>query len=63
MNQDTAQRPEILRKVRASTSKITTLNGQTGPTGGPFYMHPILLEIGINGYRCMTSCEIVKAGK
>jgi len=63
MNQDTARRLEIPTKARDSPLKITTLDGQTAPTGGTFYTHPILLEIGVNGHRSMISCEIANAGR
>jgi len=43
--------------------KIITFNGETAPTGGIFYTHPILLEISANGHRSMISCEVVNAGK
>jgi len=63
MNQDTARRREIPTTARDSPLKITTFDGETAPTGGTFYTHPILLEIGANGHRSMISCEIAKAGR
>jgi len=63
MNQDTGQRLEIPTEARDSPLKITTFDGKTAPTGGKFYTHPILLEIGVNGHRSMISCEIANAGR
>jgi len=63
MNQDTARRLEIPTKARHSPLKITTFDGETAPTGGTSYTHPILVEIGANGYRSMISCEIANAGR
>jgi len=63
MNQDNAQRLEIPTKTRNSPLKITTFDGETAPTAGIFYTHPILLEIGANGHRSMISCEIANAGR
>jgi len=63
MNQDTARRLEIPTKARDSLLKIITFDGETAPTGGTFYTHPILLEIGANGHRSMISCEMAKAGR
>jgi len=50
LNQDTARRLEILTEARDSPLQITSFDGQTAPTGGIFYTHPILLEIGANGH-------------
>jgi len=63
MNQNTAQRLEIPTEARESPLTITTFDGETVPTGGKFYTHPILLEIGANGHRSMISCEISNAGR
>jgi len=63
MSQDTARRLEILTEARDSPLKITTCEGETAPTRGIFYTHPILLEIGANGHRSMISCEIANAGR
>jgi len=63
MNQNTAPRLEIVTEGRDSPLKITTFDGETAPTGGIFYPHPILLEIGMNGHRSMTSCAIANAGR
>jgi len=63
MNQNTTQSLEISTEARDSLSKITTFNGETAPTGGTFYTHPCLLEIGANGHRSMISCEIANAGR
>jgi len=46
INQDTARRLEIPTEARDLPLKITTFDGETAPTGGIFYTHPILLEIG-----------------
>jgi len=62
MNQDTARPLEIPIKARDPPLKITTYDGETAPTGGTFYTHPILLQIGANGHRSMISCEIAKVG-
>jgi len=50
MNQDTARRLKIPIEARDLPLKITTFYGETAPTGGIFYTHPILLEIGANGH-------------
>ena len=63
MNQNTARRLEILTEARDSPLKITNFNGETAPTGGIFYTHPILLKIGANGHRSIISCEIANAGR
>jgi len=63
MNQATAQWLGIPTKARDSALKITTFNGETAPTGGILYTHPILFEIGTNGHRSMISCEIAKPGR
>jgi len=63
MNQDTARRLEIPTEASVSPLKITTFDGETAPTGGIFYIHPILLEIGANGHRSMISCELAYAGR
>ena len=63
MNQNTARRLGIPTEARDSPLKITTFDGETAPTGGTFYTHPILLEIGANGHRSMISCEIENAGR
>jgi len=63
MDQDTAQRLEIETEARDSPLKITTFHGETAPTRGICYTHPILLEIGANGHRSMISCEIANAGR
>ena len=62
MNQNTAQRLEMPTQARDSLLKITTFDGETAPTGGIFYTHPILREIGANGHRSMISCENANAG-
>jgi len=61
MNQHTARRLEIPTEARDLPLKITTFDGETAPTGGIFYPHPTLLEIGANGHRSMISCEIANA--
>jgi len=63
INQNTARRLEIPTEARVSPLKITTFDGETAPTGGTFYTHPILLEIGANSHRTMISCEILNAGR
>jgi len=63
MNQATARRLDIPTEARESPLKITTFDGETAPTGGTFYTHPILLEIGANGHRSMISCEIANGGR
>jgi len=63
VNQDPARRLEIPTEARDSPLKITTFDGETAPTGGIFYTHPILLEIGVNCHRSMISCEIANAGR
>jgi len=63
MNQDTARQLEIPTNARNSPLKITTFDGETAPTGGTFYTHPIILEIGANGHRSMISCEIANFRK
>jgi len=63
MNQDTAQRLRIPTEARDLPLKITTFDGETAPSAGIFYTHPILLEIGANGHRSMISCEIANAGR
>jgi len=63
MNQDTTCRLEIPPEASDSPLRITTFDGKTAPTGGTFYTHPILLEIGPNGHRSMISCEIASGGK
>jgi len=63
MNQKTARRPEIPTEARDSPLKITTFDGKTVPTGGRFYTHPILLEIGANGHQSTTPCKIANAGR
>jgi len=63
MNQDTARRLEIPTGTRDSPLRLTTFDGETAPTGGTFYTHPILLEIGANGHRSRISCEIPNAGR
>jgi len=63
MNQDTAQRLEIPTEARDSPLKMSTFDGETTPTGGRFYTHPILLEIGANGPGSLISCEIANAGR
>jgi len=63
MNQNTARRLEIPAEARDSPLKITTFDGKTAPSGGIFYTHPILLEIGANGHRSMISCQIANAGR
>jgi len=62
MNKDTARRLEIATEVRDSLLKIRTFDGETTPTRGTFYQHPILVEIGTNGHRSMISCEIANVG-
>jgi len=63
MNQNTARRLEIPTEARDLPLKITTFNGETAPTGGIFYTHPILLESGANSHRSMICCEIANAGR
>jgi len=63
MNQDTARRLEILNEARDLPLKITTFDGETAPTEGIFYTHPIPLEIGANCHWSMISCEVANAGK
>jgi len=63
MNQETARRLEIPTETMDSPLKITIFDGETASTGGIFYTHPILLEIGANGHRNMISCEIANAGR
>jgi len=63
MNRDTARPLDIPTKARDSRLKITTFDHKTAPTGGIFYTHPILLELGVNCPRSMISCEIANAGK
>jgi len=63
MNQDTTRRLEIPTEARDSPLKITTFDGETAPTGGIFYTHPILLEICANSHRSRIPCEIANAGR
>ena len=63
LNQETAQRLNIPTEARDKPLEITTFDGETAPTGGKYYTHPILLEIGTNGHRSLISCEIANAGK
>jgi len=63
MNQTTARRLKIPNEARDSPLKIPSFDGETAPTGGTFYTHPILLEIGANGHRSMISCKIANAGR
>jgi len=63
MNQDTARRLEIPTEARDSPITITTFDGETAPTGGTSYTHPVLLEIGANGHQSMISREIANAGR
>jgi len=63
INQDTARRFEIPTDARDAPLKITTFDGETAPTGGAFYTHPILLEIRANCHRSIISCEIANAGR
>jgi len=63
MNQNTARRLKIPTEASDSPLKITTFDGETAPTGGTFHTHPVLLEIGANGHRCIISCEIANAGR
>jgi len=63
MNQNSARRLEIRKEARDSLLKIRTFDGETVPTGGIFYTHPILIEIGANGHWSMISCEIANAGR
>jgi len=58
ITQNTARRLEIPTEATYSPLKITTFDGETGPTGRIFNPHPILLEIGANGHRSMISCVI-----
>jgi len=58
MNQNTAQWLKIPTKARDSPLKITTFDGETAPTGGIFYTHPILVEIATNAHRSLRSREI-----
>jgi len=58
MNRETARRPEIPTQARDSLLKITTLDGETAPTGGIFYTHPILMEISANGHGRMISAKL-----
>jgi len=63
MNQKTPGRLGIPTKARHSLLKITTFDGETAPTGGLFYTHPILLEVRDNCHRSMISCAIANAGR
>jgi len=63
MNQKTARWLQIPTEARDLQLKITTFDRETAPTGGLFYTHSILLEIGANGHRSMISCEIANAGR
>ena len=63
MNQDPARRLKIQTQASHSPLKIATFDGESAPTGGTFYTHPILLEIGANGHRSKISCEIAHAGR
>jgi len=63
MNQDPGRWLEIPTEARDSPLIITTFDGETAPTRGTFYTHPILLEIGANGHWSMISCEIANAGR
>jgi len=63
MTQDTARRLVIPTETRDSLLKLTAFDGETALTGGIFYTHPMLLEIGANGHRSIIACEIANAGK
>ena len=54
---------EIQTEARETPLKITTFEGETAPSVGLFYTHPILLEIGANGHRSIISYEIEDAGR
>jgi len=62
MNKDPTRGLEIATEDRDSLLKIRTFDGETAPTGGTFYPHPILVEIGTNRHRSMISCEIANVG-
>jgi len=55
MNPKTAQWLKITTEARDLPLKITTFDGETTATGGIFYTHPILLEIG-----ALRNCECRK---
>jgi len=42
MNQDTTRRLDIRTEASDSPLKLTIFDGETAPTGGTFYTHPIL---------------------
>ena len=63
INKNTERRLEIPTEARDSPLKITPFDGETAPTRGIFYTHPILLEIGANGHRSMITCKIANAGR
>ena len=57
-----ARQLEIPTEARNPPLKISTFDGETASTGGKYYTHPVLLEIGTNGHRSKISCEIANAG-
>jgi len=63
MNQDTARRLEIPTEARDSLLIITIFDGETASTGGIFYTHPILLEIGATRHQGLISCELANSGR
>ena len=63
LNQETTWRLSIPTETKHTPLAITTFHGETAPTGGKFYTHPILLDIGTNGQRSLISCKIANAGK
>jgi len=63
LNEGTVRQLEIPTEARDLPVKITTFNGKPTPTGGIFYTHPILLEIGADSHQSMISCQIANAGK
>ena len=63
LNQEIAQQLNISTEARDEPLEITAFNGETAPTGGKYYTHPILLEIGTNGHRSSISYEIANAEK
>ena len=63
LNQESARRLSISTEARDKPLEIATFDGETVSTGGKYYTHPILLEIGTNGHRSLISCEVASAGK
>src|SRR5437588_2726262 len=63
LNTKLVREANIPYTTRPTAVEIKGFDGTMTTTGGKYFTHPIMLEIGLNSHRSEISCEVAYAGK